>query len=472
MFTTIVACDMFNGIAKKDEIPWYIPEELAHFKQTTLSQVVIMGSKTYVSIIKKTRNKVGLPNRFNIVLTRDSKYLENNMSIDNEYERIIFINNLWDCVKYCVKTYPDKKYFVIGGAEIYDLFINNGLIGEEIITTINNVYDCDKFYHCLSHKKDSCSLVKDINVYQEFSDLRLFKISYFKIKPKNQEEKLFLSVMHDILTNGIKSDDRTGTGTLSLFGQQLRFSLSHNTFPLLTTRKMYFKGIFEELMMFIRGQTDSKVLEKKNINIWKGNTSREFLDNRGLNHLPVGDMGHTYGFSFRHFGADYIDCTSDYHNKGFDQITWLINEIKTNPSSRRLIISLWEPNKIHMATLPPCLYQYQFYVRNGMLSCMATQRSSDYFTAGGWNIATASLLTILLASVCGLTPHELIWNIADIHIYNNLVDQANEQIKRTPKPFPKLILHNPPKNIEEFEMDNIVLIGYDPYPVIQGVFNV
>jgi len=287
--------------------------------------------------------------------------------------------------------------------------------------------------------------------------------------------------MEKILTKGNKRNDRTQVGTYSLFGGELTFDLSNGRFPLMTTRKMFVKGIFEELMLYIRGQTNTKILEEKGVNVWSPNTTRAFLNTRGLSHLPEGDMGHSYGFSMRHFGAQYIDCLTDYTDKGFDQLSWLINEIRTNPFSRRLIISLWEPDRMHQAALPPCLFNYQFYVENPneddpnsqlTLSCKMTQRSSDIAVAGGWNIVTGALFTIMLASVCKLKPKTLIWSLGDVHIYNNLKEQVQTQIKREPYLYPIINLINPPEKIEDFALENFEILGYQSYVPIKLTMNV
>jgi thymidylate synthase len=265
--------------------------------------------------------------------------------------------------------------------------------------------------------------------------------------------------------------NRTGCPTYSLFGRQFRFALDNNKFPLMTTRKMFLRGIFEELMLYLRGQTDSKILEKKGIHVWRGNTTRQFLDKNGLT-LPEGDMGHSYGFSFRHFGAEYKTCHDNYDGQGFDQLYYVINEINKNPTSRRLIISLWEPNHMHKAALPPCLYNYQFYVSNGQLSCMMTQRSSDFALAGGWNIATGALLTYFIAHYTNTKPFELIWNIGDLHIYHNNLSAVAQQITRNPNIYPKLYLTNMPEKIDNITYDNLQLINYCPQGHISMNMNV
>ena len=444
MFEIIVAHDNKGGIGLNNKIPWYIPEDLKHFKEVTTGNVVIMGRKTYESIGKK------LPNRINIIL---SKTMQKIMTED-----FIVFNDPWECVKFCLNNF-NKKLFVIGGAEIYEWFLENKLVSVEHITTIKLNYNCVVKYprnyvndeHYLTDTK--CNN----NVYKIFTRTLI-----------NTEEKEFLKLGREILS-GNNKQDRTGTGTLSLFGKQLTFDLKNNTFPLLTTRKMFFRGIFEELMLFIRGQTDSSILENKNVNIWKGNTSEEFLKSRGLN-LPPGDMGPSYGFLFRHFGDKYKTC-KDIYTGGIDQLYNVINTIKTNPNDRRMIISLWDPQQVDNCPLPPCLYNYQFYVNNCELSCMMTQRSSDFALAGGWNIATGALLTYLIASVTDTKPSKLIWNLGDAHIYNNLKKQFEEQLERMPFIFPKIFI-NKKNNIEDYLFEDVKIYGYSFHDSIPLTMNV
>jgi thymidylate synthase len=437
MFHTVVCVDNKYGISKEGKTPWYYKEDLKFFKELTNNNIVIMGRKTYESIGGL------LSNRINIIISK------------NNYPSCITFTDLWKCVEYCSVNFKNKKIFVIGGSGIYNWFIKNNLISSEYITLINKNYNCDNFYIDTKQPK------KLIYICDEYNR---FLIEHF-----NTEEYNFLKLAKNIL-NGNSKSDRTGTGTISIFGNQLTFDLSNNTFPLLTTRKMFLRGIFEELMLYIRGQTNSKILEDKGITVWKGNTSRNFLDSCGLT-LPEGDMGASYGFLFRHFGAEYKTCLDDYTNKGFDQLYYAIDKLKNNPSDRRIIISLWDPNNLNKCPLPPCLYNYQFYVADNKLYCMMTQRSSDYAVAGGWNIATGSLLTYLIASVCGLEPYKLLWNIGDTHIYNNLVDQIKEQVNRRPYLFPKIII-NKKQKIEDYEYSDIKLLCYNYHEPIQMNMNV
>jgi dihydrofolate reductase/thymidylate synthase len=443
MFSTVVAMDSKKGIATDNIIPWHFSEDLKFFRELTENNVVIMGRKTYESIGKP------LPNRINIVITRGVQPL---------HPDVIAFNDMWRCVDYCLTQHKDKKLFVIGGEQIYKWFLENNLVETEYVTQISNDYSCNVFY-----PSKLVGPKKVVYICDEY-----FR---YELHHTNTEEYEFLQLGKKILETGVDKSDRTGTGTLSIFGQRLEFDLSGNTFPLLTTRKMFIRGIFEELMLYLRGQTDSSILESKGINVWTGNTSRSFLDAKGLQHLPVGDMGPSYGFLFRHFGAEYKTCKDDYKGQGVDQLYNLINTIKNNPNDRRLRISLWDPANLTKCPLPPCLEQYQFYVENGKLSCMMTQRSSDYVVAGGWNVATGALLTYLISAVTDLTPNKLIWNIGDTHVYKNVKSQLEEQVARKPYLFPKILI-NKRQKIEDFEFDDIKLLGYKYHGPIQMVMNI
>jgi dihydrofolate reductase/thymidylate synthase len=470
MFTAIVAYDSNLGIGKNGTIPWKLPEDMRQFKQRTLGNVVIMGRKTYESIGKP------LPNRVNLIISRTLEKVDDNKQDDTkDTNNCKIFKTPLDCVRYCTnnKAFKDKKLFVIGGADIYKWFYENEFIKDAYITEVSGNYNCD--VHFLDSKKypnQSCLVSKYNCEYHDKTGETSGTLMYYTYT--NLEEQNQLNLMNNIIKTGVSSGDRTGTGIIKSFGYQLRFSLLNNRFPLMTSRSMFFRGIFEELMFYLRGQTDNSILEAKGIKVWTPNTTREFLDSRNLHHLPTGDMGHSYGFSFRHFGGKYIDCKTNYDGVGYDQLAELIKEIKTNPTSRRLIISLWEPNHMHKAALPPCLYNYQFDVSEGKLNCMMTQRSSDQAVAGGWNVATGALLTILIAHVCKLLPGELIWNIGNAHIYENLVEPTMEQLSRVPYLYPKLYLRGAANisDICEFQFANMELVGYQSHPVIKFVMSV
>ena len=291
------------------------------------------------------------------------------------------------------------------------------------------------------------------------------------------EEDEYLNLMRNILYSGVSSDDRTGVGTLSIFGSMLKYNL-RDTFPLCTTKKMFFRAIFEELMFYLSGKTDNKILQEKNIHVWDGNTTREFLDKRGLNHYEEGDLGQTYGFNFRHFGGEYKGCSFDYgagtdQSIGYDQLANVIHLIKNEPGSRRIIIDLWDCTSIHKAALPSCLCKYQFNVNTikKELNLAIYLRSSDFFLANNWNSTCGALLVHLLCNTEGidLTPGELTVFIADAHLYKSHIDQVKLNLERSPLPFPKLLIKGEKKKeITDFKFEDLDLIGYKAYPNIKA----
>ena len=274
-------------------------------------------------------------------------------------------------------------------------------------------------------------------------------------------EEGYLNLLRKLLAEGSEREDRTGVGTLSLFGEQLKFNLE-NEFPLLTTKKVFTKAIIHELLFFIRGDTDSKILEKENVNIWKWNTTREFLDNRNLQHYEVGDMGPMYGFNWRHFNAEYKGCNHDHSNQGLDQLQNLISEIKSNPNSRRLLMTTFNPSVLKDSCLMPCHgISVQFYVDNGYLSCMMNQRSVDYCCGLPYNITSYALLTYMIAHICNLKPRELTISGGDIHVYKTHIDNAKIQMERQPKSFPKLSIKRHITDIDDFKFEDFEILNYE-----------
>lgn len=282
-------------------------------------------------------------------------------------------------------------------------------------------------------------------------------------------ENIYLDLLRHILEKGVYHDDRTNTGVYSCFGYQVRFPIKYS-FPLLTTKKVYWKGVVEELLWFLKGDTNNKHLQDKNVHIWDGNSSREFLDKSGLTSYEEGDCGPIYSFQWKHFGAEYKDCHTDYTDKGVDQIKYIINELKTNPNSRRIMMSAWNPSDLKKMCLPPCHVSAQFYVREGKyLSCHMYQRSCDAFLGLPFNIASYSLLTYMLAAQTDLIPDELIISFGNLHIYANHVDQVKEQLTRTPMPWPKVALRDSTQwNMDTISYDDIMLVDYKSHPPIKA----
>ena len=257
----------------------------------------------------------------------------------------------------------------------------------------------------------------------------------------------YLDLLRHVKTNGIVKTDRTGTGTTSVFGYQMRFDLNEG-FPLLTTKKIHLKSVIYELLWFLTGDTNVKFLKENGISIWD-----EWADEKG-------NLGPVYGHQWRSW--------STHDGKSIDQIKSLIEQIKVNPNSRRLIVSAWNVSDISQMKLPPCHAFFQFYVANGRLSCQLYQRSADIFLGVPFNIASYALLTMMIAQVCRLRVGEFVHTLGDAHIYLNHEDQVNEQLRRTPKTKPTMVLNKSINNLFDFTFDDFSLEGYDPYPLIKA----
>ena len=286
----------------------------------------------------------------------------------------------------------------------------------------------------------------------------------------NFDEQRYLDTLSYILENGENRSDRTNTGTIAVFGTQMRFNIEE-TCPVLTTKKVPWKSCIHELLWFLQGDTNSKNLEKKGVNIWKQNSSRCFLDKRGLHDLDEGDIGAGYGFQWRHFGAEYDGWDKDYSGKGFDQISNLIDQIKNDPFSRRHLITSWNPCAFSKMALPPCHCFAQFYVSTDKkLSCHLYQRSVDSFLGFPWNIMSYAVLTKIIALKCDLVPNELIISTGDTHIYNDHVEQVKKQIERKPFKFPKLMISESikQKDFSEITIDDFCLVDYSHHDSIKA----
>jgi len=534
----IVVAYTFNkqGIGKNGELPWNIPEDMAHFKHITTSKeanqfnIVVMGRKTWESIPNSYRP---LENRFNIILSNDEKYrVEQNTNhkcgtINKNNNTGVYFTT-WDnfiTTDYLQvednfnKLYCNNEphiinkfnYYIIGGEQIYKQALNTKLNikihATEIYPINKKEIECDTFFpNVLNLTKDKernidnntdtnntgtntiitnvspfhTSKSKDIN-----GNNYLYRFITYNIQnnyrldefPFKSEEDNYLELMRTILYSGASSDDRTGVGTLSIFGSMLKYNL-RDTLPLCTTKRMFFRAIFEELMFYLSGKTDNKLLQEKNIHVWDGNTTREFLDKRGLNDYEEGDLGQTYGFNFRHFGAEYKGCSYDYgagtdKSVGYDQLANVIHLIKNEPGSRRIIIDLWDCTSIHKAALPSCLCKYQFNVNTEKkeLNLAIYLRSSDFFLANNWNSTCGALFVHLLCNLEGidLTPGDLTVFIADAHLYKTHQEQVKLNLERTPLPFPKLLIKgDKKKDISEFKFEDLDLIGYKAYSNIKA----
>jgi thymidylate synthase len=462
MFSLIVARDNNNGIASDGKIPWDYPQDLKWFKYATTklykNNAVTMGYNTWKTLLKP------LTGRLNIIISKNHQPTEQEQIWINEGKLEIYKSPeefLNSHIYFKNNQNVQYHYWVIGGRQIYDWFIEHNLIYKMYITEISDDYKCDlKFTF-----NESSDWYKQDNVPNIFiNNLSIYTKS-------NREEQKLLDVIKNILENGNERDERTGAGTKAIFGGQLEFNLEK--FPLMTSRPHSLRYIFEELMWVLRGQRDTRILEKKKIYIWTPNSTQDFINRQTLD-IPLleGDIGESYGHNMRSFTGT--------HNQPYDQLENVLNLLKTNPTSRRIIICLWNPAGVRRAALPPCLCWYQFFVRNingiQYLDCQAMNRSSDIVVAGGWNIATASLLTYILAKSTDMIPGKLSWVYGDAHIYLNNLESAYELINRVPLPFPNLFIHKQLDNLQDIlklEFDDVELINYHPIkPQIKMTMNV
>lgn len=261
----------------------------------------------------------------------------------------------------------------------------------------------------------------------------------------------YQQLLRHILDTGIRKEDRTGTGTISTFGYQMRFNLEEG-FPLLTTKKVHLKSIIYELLWFLKGDTNVHYLQEHGVRIWN-----EWAD-------PDGSLGHIYGFQWRSW--------PNYDGGSIDQISQAVHDIIHNPDSRRIIVSAWNVADLDRMNLPPCHAFFQFYVADGRLSCQLYQRSADCFLGVPFNIASYALLTMMMAQICGLRPGDFIHTLGDAHIYTNHLEQVNLQLTRTPRPLPRMVINPDVKSIFDFRYEDFTLEDYDPYPPIKGSVSV
>jgi thymidylate synthase len=273
----------------------------------------------------------------------------------------------------------------------------------------------------------------------------------------------YLDFLRHVLTHGKPRGDRTGTGTIGVFGYQMRIDL-RESFPLLTTKKVHLKSIINELLWFLHGRTDNQWLNEHGVSIWNEWASPEQCARFGRR---PGDLGPVYGHQWRNFGATRKSDGS-YERDGIDQISQLIAQIRSNPNSRRLIVTGWNPKEADQVALPPCHTLFQFYVQDGELSCQLYQRSADIFLGVPFNIASYSLLTLMIAQVCGLKPGDFVHSFGDAHIYSNHREQVELQLSRQPKALPRMKLNPAVKNLLDFRFEDFTLEGYDPHPGIKA----
>jgi len=451
-FKIIAAIDKAYGIGFKNTLPWSLPNELKHFQQITKNVIykgnrnaIIMGNNTWLSM-----NSKPLKDRLNIVIGKN-----HTVSLDA-------------ALNYLDSQSEIESVFVIGGQQLYTEAIKDKRCAGLLITHINKKYQCDTFFPEIDGNEYS---IETAGNFQEENEVSYEYVEYIRKQVADRHpEGQYLDLVRKILREGIKKNDRTGVGTLSINCPQMRFNLRDSVIPVLTTKRIFIRGAIEEILWMLRGSTNANELKEKDIHIWDDNTSREFLDKVGLQRLEEGDIGAGYGFLMRHFGADYIDCKTDYTDKGIDQVRECLRLIREEPTSRRIIMSLWNPAQIGQGkvVLPACHCFYQWFVNAGQLSCSLYQRSGDVMLGIPFNLCTATVMTHIFARLTGLGVGELIHTIGDAHVYLNHVEGANMQITRLPRPFPKLRIKDRQQNaVEDFVYDDFIIGGYYPHETIK-----
>jgi len=450
--------------------------------------VVLMGRKTWFSLPQSRRP---LPGRINIVLTNDKALRKSSplpqsrlfMKKAKVKEDVYFLN-FNEFLQFYKET--DANVFVIGGGEIYNQFLNNKFLKPQKIYLTHIISTSLTGLLNESESRESSSQIvymqnlDDSFILESYSDTHIERgikyrfLKYTRIDGQQSDEHNYLALCKDVMDTGMSRDDRTGVGTFSKFGCQIRFDIS-NSIPLLTTKRVPWKHCLEELLWFLRGDTDAKILQKKGVHIWDANTSREFLDKKGLHHYETGILGPGYSWNWRFFGAKYTQAFADTSKVdtakigGVDQIAKVIDLLKNDPFSRRILVSAWNPSQLDEVALPPCHLLFQFYVeedKNGQrhLSCHFIHRSQDLLLGSPFNIFSYACLTYILALKTDMIPKHLVMTVSDAHIYKNHIQQMNSQLERSPHPFPKLFIDPLVKNkdFKDITINDFDVIGYFP----------
>lgn len=473
-FNIIAACSKNKGIGLNNKLPWKIREDMEIFKNITTNvknknkmNSVIMGRKTWESLPNKVKP---LPNRFNIIVSSVLSVYNDYNNNNNHYNNIKFFNNLDDALNYENDIIEEK--YVIGGQRIFNETINRPECSKIYLTEIDEEYKVDTYFPEIPFwmkKTKTDTIVTSNNIKLNFN-------TYENISDPYSDEYCYLNSLKRILEKGEEINDRTGTGTLSVFDENLKFKIETinpqendqtklcYTVPVLTTKNLYLKGVIWELIWFLRGETNAKWLSDRNVHIWDGHTSKEYLESIGLPY-EEGELGPGYGHQWVNWGGDHsytnnTDNTNNTNNtKGINQIKNIINLLKKNPTSRRAVLSAWNVSDLNKMALPPCHMMYIFKISDHnsykpKLNCKVILRSNDMFLGSPFNILSASILTIFISRALNILPGEVALSITDAHVYKNHIEQVKKQINRVPLKFPKMTIN---KNINSYEdMTNIV----------------
>lgn len=485
--TGITAIASNKSIGYNNNLIFNIKDELLHFSKTTRfvsdinkKNAIIMGKNTFLSL-----NSKPLFNRINCVIS--SSLSKNDINQD-----VLLFKNVEACLSELMSNNLIESIFVIGGESLYKYFIDKNYFTNMVITHITYpIIDYgDKFfpeinsdsfnvssYHCYKTKGTEILLKNEIDIeYTIYSMEKNININYFNKllsnSLQNNDEYQYLNILRDVLNNGEIRNTRNSQ-VISLFSKKMDFDISQY-FPLLTTKKVFFKGVKKELLWFISGNTNANLLSEQGVNIWNGNSSREYLDSIGLCNNKIGDCGPIYGYQWRHFNNPYKDCDTDYKEKGIDQLMNVINLIKTDPFSRRIYMTAWNPCQLSEMALPPCHVSYQFYVEKCTitdklkLNCLMYQRSGDLFLGVPFNIASTALLTYIIANVTDTLPNKIRIVIGDAHIYSSHIEQIKTQLERLPYKFPELIINKKITDIDNIDENSIIIRNYKHHSQISA----
>jgi len=476
-FSIVVSLNNHNLIGENDKLLIHSKKDLKNFQQITTGKsetknIVIMGYKTWLSI---PEGKRPLKDRMNIVLTKSH--------IVSESENVKSFKSLEKAFSWSSKG--DGEIFVIGGTQIFNEcckseYIDN--LSKLYVTRFDDNYHPRNTTHSFpSQLFNDMKLVKQSAINHEicerphletpkgFLDEYLkeqtsksisFTFDIYQNKNEiNEEEYQYLNLLKKVLEEGLETESRNSK-VFSLFGEKMVYDLSKG-FPLLTTKRVGYKTVLRELLWFIGGATSNKELTDKKVHIWTPNSSREFLDSRGLDY-EEGDLGPVYGFQWRHFGAEYEDKDTDYRGKGVDQLQNVIDLIKNEPNSRRIILNSWNASDLDKMALPPCHVMCQFNVdtKNNKLDCQLYQRSGDMFLGVPFNIASYAFLTHIIGKITGYQVGRLIHILGDTHIYESHLDAVKEQIERVPYQFPELSISNELTDINTIKEEYFTFQNY------------
>lgn len=482
------------GISKDGKIPWRIKEDMAYFHDITRQtnakdklNAVVMGKNTWKALPSKTR---GLRDRINIIVS--NTMTKHELESDNTLETDAYlVHSLNEAVELSNKLNVEHV-FICGGKNIYIEALRDLKLDNIYFNMISHDYECDNSltelheFLCKMCIKYETRMDKNFKLLDElngqFVDVSFLKLSIDKnnrvpynkrIDYKVKEERQYLNLLEHILRNGDFRNTRNGN-TWSVFGNQMVFDLL-NGFPMLTTKRMFLRGVFEELLFFLKGDTNAKHLSEKGIKIWDANTTKEFLDSNNLTHYEEGDMGPMYGFQWLHFGAKYTGMNDDYANEGVNQLEYCLNTLKTDPYNRRNLMTTLNISQVNEGVLWPChSLIIQWYVEKGnRLSMSCYNRSQDFLLGNPFNMTMSALLIHMFCEVINndplytgqkFIPGRLIMNLGDVHLYEDHYSFAIRQILREPYDFPQIEFKRRVTNLTDFKYEDIEIKNYRCYP--------